>query len=80
MDGRLVVDHRTPHDRYGGSFFDMSNLWTLCARDNNSKRDLSVEEWQAALARRRPATSTVTRTVTRDYTRPGPYIVGGSYR
>ena len=25
----LVVDHRTPHDRYPGSFFDMTNLWTL---------------------------------------------------
>ena len=37
---RLVVDHKTPHDRYPGSFFDMSNLWTLCSADNNSKRDL----------------------------------------
>ena len=23
---RLVVNHRTPHDRYPGTFFDMSNL------------------------------------------------------
>ena len=51
---RLVVDHMTPHDRYPGSFFDMSNLWTLCSADNNSKRDLTVEEWKAALARRAP--------------------------
>jgi 5-methylcytosine-specific restriction endonuclease McrA len=49
---RLVVDHRTPHDRYPGSFYDMANLWTLCQADNNSKRDLTVEEWRAALARR----------------------------
>ena len=52
---RLVVDHRTPHDRYPGSFFDMTNLWTLCSAHNNSKRDLTVEEWKAALARRAPA-------------------------
>ena len=53
---RLVVDLKTPHDRYRGSFYDMANLWTLCAADNNSKRDLTVAEWQAALARRkRPA-------------------------
>ena len=51
---RLVVDHRTPHDRYPGSFFDTANLWTLCSADNNSKRDLTVDEWIAALARRAP--------------------------
>jgi 5-methylcytosine-specific restriction endonuclease McrA len=51
---RLVVDHRTPHDRYPGSFFDVTNLWTLCSADNNSKRDLTVDEWKAALARRAP--------------------------
>jgi 5-methylcytosine-specific restriction endonuclease McrA len=76
---RLVVDHKVPHDRYPGSFFDMRNLWTLCARDNNSKRDLSADEWLAALARRRPAS----RAVTDDYTRragPSPYIFGGTPR
>ena len=51
---RLVVDHRTPHDRYPGSFYDMSNLWTLCSADNNRKGDLTVEDWRAALARRAP--------------------------
>ena len=49
-----MVDHKVPHDRYPGSFFDMRNLWTLCARDNNSKRDLSADEWLAAL---RPASA-----------------------
>jgi 5-methylcytosine-specific restriction endonuclease McrA len=34
---RLVVDHKTPHDRFPGSFYDKANLWTLCQADNNSK-------------------------------------------
>jgi HNH endonuclease len=78
MTGRLVVDHRTPHDRYPGSFYDLSNLWLLCSRDNNSKRDLSVEQWLAALARRRPSS-----VVSTSYTRnpaPGRYIFGGPRR
>ena len=72
---RLVVDHRTPHDRYPGSFFDMTNLWTLCSADNNSKRDLTVEEWKAALARRAP-----TRPTTDGPPIRGIYSIGGRRR
>ena len=49
---RLVVDHRTPPDRYRGAFTDPGNLWTLCHGCNVSKGDLTVEEWHAALQRR----------------------------
>ena len=79
MTGRLVVDHRTPHDRFPGSFFEMSNLWLLCSRDNNSKRDLSVDEGLAALARRRPTSVTTTVNYTRNPA-PGRYIFGGRGR
>ena len=72
---RLVVDHRTPHDRYPGSFFDVTNLWTLCSADNNSKRDLTVEEWKAALARRAPARPTTDGPPIR-----GIYSIGGRRR
>jgi hypothetical protein len=35
-----------------GSFFDPLNLWVLCSGCNASKRDLTVEEWEAAVERR----------------------------
>ena len=50
---RLVVDHRTPHDRFPG-LLRHDQPGTLCSADNNSKRDLTVDEWKAALARRAP--------------------------
>ena len=58
-----------------GSFFDMTNLWTLCSADNNSKRDLTVEEWKAALARRTP-----TRPMTDGPPIRGIYSIGGRRR
>ena len=58
--------------RYGSP---QSNLWTLCMADNNSKRDLTVEEWKAALVRRAPPKPMTNRPPIR-----GIYIVGGRQR
>jgi hypothetical protein len=44
----LVADHRIPVQRWQGAFADTTNLWTLCKACNNSKGDMTVEEWYSS--------------------------------
>lgn len=56
----LVVGHIVPAEQYGGHHDDPTNLRTLCSSCNNSQRDLTNEQWQAAKAAR-GASAVITR-------------------
>jgi len=87
----LVVGHRIPPERYGGSPIDDGNLYTLCRPCNASQGNRTEDEWRAARTGRlvelgivagepgRTSSSVITTGYSRPDDAPRSAVVTGDY-